>query len=110
MFSDIVLYRQFTHGHGQSGILSHHYSDEVLIMYLNNETKKILENSIGKSIHELSQMDADEEQDFVISKIGRVPIFSKKPDSRMRGRGNPLIARRRICTMDDINKRIMELK
>lgn len=83
---------------------------EVLVVYLNRETKKILENSIGKSIHELSQMDADEERAFVISKIGRVPIFSKKPDSRMRGRGNPLIARRRICTMDDIDKRIMELK
>lgn len=83
---------------------------EVLVVYLNSETKRILENSIGKSIHELSQMDADEERAFVISKIGKAPIFSKKSDSRMRGRGNPLIARRRICTMDDIDKRIMELK
>ena len=79
-------------------------------MYLNNTTKKLLEKSIGKSIHELSQMDADEERAYVISRIGKDTIFSKKADSRMRGRGNPLIARRRICTMDDIDKRIMELK
>lgn len=83
---------------------------EELILYLNNTTQKLLEKSIGKSIHELSQMDADEERAYVISRNGKVPIFSKKVDSRMRGRGNPLIARRRICTMDDIDKRIMELK
>lgn len=79
-------------------------------MYLNNTTQKLLEKAIGKSIYELSQMDVDEERAYVISRIGKVPIFSPKADSRMRGRGNPLIARRRICTMDDIDKRIMELK
>ena len=79
-------------------------------MYLNHTTQKLLEKSIGKSIRELSQMDVDEERAYVISKIGQAPIFSNKTDSRMRGRGNPLIARRRICTMDDIDKRIMELK
>lgn len=79
-------------------------------MYLTNETKRILENLIGKSVVELSKMDADEERAFIMSKLGKAPIFSKESDSRMRGRGNPLIARRRICTMDDIDKRIMELK
>lgn len=83
---------------------------EEFILYLNNTTQKLLEKSIGKSIHELSQMDADEERAYVISRIGKVPIFSKKTDSRMCGRGNPLIARRRLCTMADIDKRIMELK
>ena len=79
-------------------------------MYLNSKTKKTLENSIGKSIHELSLMDADEEKAFIISKTGKKPVFSKKTDSRMRGRGNPLITRRRICTMEEIDKKIMELK
>lgn len=79
-------------------------------MYLNDETKRILENSIGKSISELSKMDMDEERAFIVSKIGKTPIFSKQSDSRMRGRGNPLIARRRLCTIEDIDKRIMELR
>ena len=79
-------------------------------MYLNDETKRILENSIGKSISELSKMDMDEERAFIASKIGKNPIFSKQSDSRMCGRGNPLIARRRFCTMEDIDKRIMELR
>ena len=79
-------------------------------MYLNDETKRILENSIGKSISELSKMDMDEERAFIASKIGKTPIFSKQSDPRMRVRGNPLIARRRLCTMEDIDKRIMELR
>lgn len=79
-------------------------------MYLNNETKRILENSIGKSIFELAQMDADEEKAFVASKLGRNPVFSKEPDPRMRGRGNLLIARRRFCTMEDVDRKIMELE
>ena len=83
---------------------------EVLKLYLNKQVKIALENTIGTSISRLSRMGADEENDFVYSKIGRRPIFSKTPDARMRGRGNPLIARRRICTMEDIDKRILELK
>lgn len=79
-------------------------------MYLNKKVKMALENTIGTSILRLSRMDVDEENDFVYSKVGHRPVFSKTPDARMRGRGNPLIARRRICTMEDIDKRIIELK
>lgn len=79
-------------------------------MYLNSRVKNILENALGKSILELSQMDMDEERDFILSQTGKIPIFSKEADSRIVGRGNPLIARRRLCTMEDIDKRIMELK
>ena len=43
-------------------------------MYLNDETKRILENSIGKSISELSKMDMDEERAFIASKIGKKAI------------------------------------
>ena len=79
-------------------------------MYLNKHVKKTLEQIIGTSISKLSKMDVDEENSYIYSKIGHPPVFSKVPDARMRGRGNPLIARRRICTMEDIDKRIMELK
>lgn len=79
-------------------------------MFLNEKTRKLLELTIGKSISELTVMTFDEEVDYATKKFGRVPIFSKKADKRMIGRGNPLIARKRICTMADIDKRIMELK
>lgn len=79
-------------------------------MYLNEETKKILEKFIGKSIFELSEMDMAEEISFIASKNGRSPIFSKKKDIRIQGRGNPLMSRKRICTMEEVNKKILEMR
>lgn len=78
-------------------------------MYLQNDTKKILEKFIGKSILELSEMDLVEETSFINSRIGRTPIFSRNVDIRMQGRGNPLMSRKRICTMEDIDKKILEM-
>lgn len=78
-------------------------------MYLKSKVIKALEASIGTSILNLSKMDADEELKFVESRIGKTPVFLKRADSRMQGRGNPLLVRRRICTMEDIDKKIMEM-
>ncbi len=71
-------------------------------MYLQKDTKKVLEKFIGKSILELSEMDLTEEISFIKSKHGEAPVFSKNIDTRMQGRGNPLMTRKRICTMEDI--------
>lgn len=79
-------------------------------MYLHKETKKILEKFIGKSILELSEMDLVEEISFIKSKTGENPVFSKNVDIRMQGRGNPLMTRKRICTMEDIDKKILEMR
>lgn len=79
-------------------------------MFLNAKTRQLLEETIGKSIFELSGMTFEEEISYATKKFGRTPIFSKKVDKRMIGRGNPLIARKRICTMNDIDKRILELR
>lgn len=79
-------------------------------MYLKKDTKKILEKFIGKSILELSQMDLKDEISFVKSRTGGVLDFSKGIDIRMQGRGNPLMTRKRICTMEDIDKKILEMR
>ncbi len=79
-------------------------------MYLKKETKRVLEKFIGKSILELSQMDLGDEVSFVKSRTGKIPIFSKDIDIRMQGRGNPLMSRKRICTMEDIDKKILEMR
>ena len=55
-------------------------------------------------------MDLIEEKSFVEEKTGKNLIFSKKMDSRMTGRGNPLIIRRRISTMSDIDQMIARMK
>lgn len=79
-------------------------------MYINQKTRRALERAIGKSTAEIAIMDAEEERVFVKAKVGMKPHYSKLVDARMRGRGNPLIARRRLCTMEDIDKRIMKLR
>ena len=69
-----------------------------------------LERIIGKSADDLKKMDLIEEKSFVEEKTGKNLIFSKKMDSRMTGRGNPLIIRRRISTMSDIDQMIARMK
>ena len=79
-------------------------------MYLNQRTRDTLERIIGKSADDLKKMDMIEEKRFVEEKTGKNLIFSKKMDSRMTGRGNPLIIRRRISTMSDIDQMIARMK
>lgn len=79
-------------------------------MYLKEEAKQVLENIVGKSITDLLALDLSEEYSYVEEKTKTPLKFSKEIDSRMMGRGNPLINRRRLSTMFDINKKISELK
>lgn len=79
-------------------------------MYLNQRTRDTLERIIGKSADDLKKMDLIEEKSFVEEKTGKNLIFSKKMDSSMTGRGNPLIIRRRISTMSDIDQMIARMK
>lgn len=79
-------------------------------MYLKAETKVSLESILGKSLKEISEMDFDQEVRFVEEKTNKPLVFSKKVDSRMSGRGNPLITRRKITTMKDVDRKMSELK
>lgn len=79
-------------------------------MYLTEETKLTLERNIGKPLSEISEMDFEEEKRYVEKKIKRPLVFSKKCDKRMVGRGSPLIVRKRICSIEEIDKKIEELK
>lgn len=79
-------------------------------MYLKKETKASLESILGKPLKEISEMSFDEEIKFVERKIKKKLQFSKKVDFRMSGRGNPLITRKRIMTMRDVEKRMSRLK
>lgn len=79
-------------------------------MYLNTETKASLERILGKPLEEISAMDLDEEVRFVEERTKKPLIFSKTADPRMNGRGNPLLVRRKIMTMQDVDKKMSELK
>ncbi len=79
-------------------------------MYLSNETKALLEKRLGKTLSEIKRMDLDEEIAFVEGKTGRKLVFSRKVDSRMVSRGNPLLAQGRIITKEQENKWFRKLK
>lgn len=75
-------------------------------MYVMSEiTKKNVEKTIGMSIDDFSTLSADEEKEW-IEKRTRCPIiFSKRRRLWIIGRGNPLLARKKIRTMSDLEKK-----
>lgn len=79
-------------------------------MYLNERSKAHLERVIGKPISEIIQMDLKEEIRYVEKKTQKPLVYSTQTDHRIKGRGSPLIATRRLFTMAEVDKRIEELK
>lgn len=79
-------------------------------MYLNRESVIHLEKVIGKSLQEVSRMDLKEEIRYVESRTKKPLVYSTQKDHRIKGRGSPLIARRRFFTMADVDKKLGELK
>ena len=79
-------------------------------MYLSSRTKNSLERIIGTTLEQVSKMDLAQELAYIKEKTGKDVVFPRKMDYRMLSRGNPLIVRRRICTMKDIDKKIERLK
>lgn len=76
---------------------------------LSNTTKTNLERSLGISLEALSKMSASEEREWVEEKIGEKPCFSKKRKNGVIGRGNHLLARRKIRTIEDVNRKSQDL-
>lgn len=76
---------------------------------ISSETKRNLELSIGTSLDELHNMSADEEKRWIENKIGKDLKFRKKRKFGVIGRGNPLLSRRKIRTIDDLNRKSKKL-
>ncbi len=55
-------------------------------------------------------MDYDDEISYIQKKNNRKLVFSNKVDHRKVGRGNPLLSRRRIKTMDKVNAGLSRIK
>jgi hypothetical protein len=73
------------------------------------QTKTVLAKNLGLSFDEIIKLSHTDEIKFVEARIGKPLDFSHKQDSRKLGRGNPLLARKRIKTMSEINKRLDSL-
>ena len=86
------------------------HKTKVNDMYnISNTTKKNLERSIGMSLEEFSKMTADEERYWIGNKTNNKISYSKKRRHGVIGRGNPLLARRKIRTIDDLVRKSREL-
>ena len=71
---------------------------------ISNSSQEILEKMLGKRYKDI------EEISYIQKRNNRKLIFSGKVDKRKIGRGNPLLSRRRIKTMDKVNEGLARIK
>lgn len=69
---------------------------------LSELTKKNISSCIGKPFGEIVTIEPDDEKNVIYRKV----CFSKKRDIRKTGRGNPLLARKKIRTLEDVELKI----
>lgn len=83
--------------------------NEVINMYIKEETKRNIESIVGKPLDEIQSMTLDEEIAHVESRTGKKLEFSKDVDWRFVSTGNPLISLGRCRTMEDVDKRFDQM-
>jgi len=77
---------------------------------IGKEAQVTLEKSFGLPLSQIYEFNVSDEIAFVKEKTGKNIRFSKNLDSRKIGRGNPLLARRKITTIEEINAKIDALQ
>lgn len=75
-------------------------------MYRISEAAKLnLERIIGLSVEKINHMSFEEQQQWVEKRAKSKLKYSKKRRRGIVGRGNPLLARRKIRTLEDLSKK-----
>ncbi len=82
----------------------------MLELKLSDRTKTIVEANVGLKFDEIVNLSFDEELKFITKQKGAPIVFSKVRNSRKMGRGNPLLARKKIRTMEDVDKKMARMK
>lgn len=72
-------------------------------------TKKNIERAVGLNIDQLKAMTPAEERKWIEKKTGRVLTFSNKRRHGIIGRGNALLARKKIRRMVDLDEKSKHL-
>lgn len=68
-------------------------------------TKSNVERVLGLEINKLNEMTFDQQQEWIEQRTNRKILFSKEKKHGVIGRGNPLLARKKIRTNEDIDKK-----
>ena len=71
-----------------------------------NQTKENIKYITGLTTFDINKMDVLFEDKWVKQQTGRSLTFSNKIRHGIIGRGNPLLSRKKIRTMDYIDKKI----
>lgn len=72
---------------------------------ISKETKMNIERVIGVPVEQFINMNTEEERAWIEKKNKAKLSFPKKLRYGVIGRGNPLLARRRIRTSEDLEKK-----
>jgi hypothetical protein len=76
---------------------------------LKETTKRNKEKCTGLPYTELVKLDHDEQAALVRQVRGGEVVFPEKRDPRKTSCGNPLLALRRFRTMEEVDKRLLEI-
>lgn len=74
-----------------------------------NRTLKVVESITGLTFDEINSLDFESERELVKRKTNKILHFSKQTDSRIFGRGNPLLAKKRITTIEDLDDKLEDI-
>lgn len=77
--------------------------------FLNEQTKRNIENLLHVPYSKLVDIDSDEEYTPLLPADGRKVVFSDKIDSRMVSRGSPYLALGKFSEIDSIDERLSEI-
>lgn len=73
-------------------------------------TKKNLAACVGIPFECILELSPEDEMKLVSQKRGKPLVFSKERGRMSLGGGNPLLARKRIRTMQDIDRKIARIR
>lgn len=78
----------------------------MIELSLNKQTKNNISQAIGTDYLSVVNYDPSEEMKLV----GHNIVFSKKRDLKKIGRGNPLLSRHKIRTIEDVEIKLSRIK
>ena len=76
---------------------------------MSQKTKKAIEETVGLTLQQISAMSVSKEKQWVEKKINKELIFSCNRRHGVIGRGNPLLARKKIRTMAYVDDKIAQI-
>jgi len=80
------------------------------IFKMSERTKKNLSTCVGVPFEHIISLSLEDEIGLASKKYGKKIAFSKKRNSGFVGRGNPLLARKKIRTIQDVEKKIARVR